>query len=179
MASKSNKINSNGWVFIRDTFCNFNIRWLIIHLSIFVFMFSSGLRRLVMNNYLIWKHWLYIIHCTSTVHSTLKCSAVWECIQLQAECLDLTNHVVCFLIPSILICQPIITVWSKKKIPAIVHKIFRETTHLLHRTSWRNITRNWCNFYNEAEITFTLRQAISGEETIIPVWYKLILIKHN
>ena len=35
---------------------------------------------------------------------------VGECIQWQAECLDLTNHLVCFLIPSILICQPIITV---------------------------------------------------------------------
>ena len=60
---------------------------------------------------------------------------LWENVSsIQAECLDLTNHLVCFLIPSILICQPIITVWSKEKIPAIVHKIFRETTHLLHWT---------------------------------------------
>ena len=36
---------------------------------------------------------------------------LWENVSsIQAECLDLTNHLVCFLIPSILICQPIITV---------------------------------------------------------------------
>ena len=36
---------------------------------------------------------------------------LWENVSsIQPECLDLTNHLVCFLIPSILICQPIITV---------------------------------------------------------------------
>ena len=87
---------------------------------------------------------IFMLYLITTNHSHLfLCFSPADCVRpelwenvssIQAECLDLTNHLVCFLIPSILICQPIITVWSKEKIPAIVHKIFRETTHLLHWT---------------------------------------------